>query len=348
MPSSPNSLTITAMRRPSAFWRMWRSSVVLPLPRKPVTTVAGILRVGHGRVLTRPGARAAARRSTRRPPQRGPPATAARSTREGSRRDSSDAAPSITASWTAREAEQVGRERRGSRPDDRFAVRIAVQHAGDRERDPQQRGGCGAAPGHGDTGQHHRSARPAVRTGARRRGRGAAPCRPPRRPRTMRPGRHAASVATRDSTQAAASTKARWSRPMTGWAMPESRPCRKVTGVLPSIAWCAKAGAARRVAARAAAGRRREQVIVGLQGLRPRRPSVVVADASGEVPEPAGARAGPPGCRTPAATEWFRRPVSGLAEWPPAWSHRAAGPLAFPRREAQWLGRRLAREVLVR
>ncbi|MCY1281449.1 hypothetical protein D9M70_302590 [compost metagenome] len=43
MPSSPNSLTITAMRRPPALSRMWRSSVVLPLPRKPVTMVTGIL-----------------------------------------------------------------------------------------------------------------------------------------------------------------------------------------------------------------------------------------------------------------------------------------------------------------
>ncbi|MCY1233990.1 hypothetical protein D9M72_465570 [compost metagenome] len=43
MPSSPNSLTTTAMRRPSALPRMWRSSVVLPLPRKPVTMVTGIL-----------------------------------------------------------------------------------------------------------------------------------------------------------------------------------------------------------------------------------------------------------------------------------------------------------------
>src|SRR6218665_4010413 len=46
MPSSPNSLTITAMRRPCALSRMWRSSVVLPLPRKPVTMVAGIFCMG--------------------------------------------------------------------------------------------------------------------------------------------------------------------------------------------------------------------------------------------------------------------------------------------------------------
>ncbi len=41
MPSSPNSLTITAMRRPSALSSMCRSKVVLPAPRKPVTMVTG-------------------------------------------------------------------------------------------------------------------------------------------------------------------------------------------------------------------------------------------------------------------------------------------------------------------
>ena len=42
MPSSPNSLTMTAMRLPCAWVSKWRSSVVLPLPKKPVTMVAGI------------------------------------------------------------------------------------------------------------------------------------------------------------------------------------------------------------------------------------------------------------------------------------------------------------------
>ena len=42
-PRSPNSLTSTASRRPPAFSRRWRTSVVLPAPRKPVTTVQGIL-----------------------------------------------------------------------------------------------------------------------------------------------------------------------------------------------------------------------------------------------------------------------------------------------------------------
>ena len=40
--SSPNSLTITAMRLPAACFNTLDNSVVLPLPRKPVTTVAGI------------------------------------------------------------------------------------------------------------------------------------------------------------------------------------------------------------------------------------------------------------------------------------------------------------------
>ena len=42
-PISPNSLTSTARRRPSAFCRRLRTSVVLPAPRKPVTMVQGIL-----------------------------------------------------------------------------------------------------------------------------------------------------------------------------------------------------------------------------------------------------------------------------------------------------------------
>ena len=40
-PASPNSLTITAMRRPSACVSSERSSVVLPAPRNPVRTVTG-------------------------------------------------------------------------------------------------------------------------------------------------------------------------------------------------------------------------------------------------------------------------------------------------------------------
>ena len=40
-PTSPNSLMISASRLPPAFSRMWRISVVLPAPRKPVMTVQG-------------------------------------------------------------------------------------------------------------------------------------------------------------------------------------------------------------------------------------------------------------------------------------------------------------------
>ena len=40
-PASPNSLTMTAMRRPPASLSNARSSVVLPAPRKPVSTVTG-------------------------------------------------------------------------------------------------------------------------------------------------------------------------------------------------------------------------------------------------------------------------------------------------------------------
>ena len=42
-PTSPNSLTMSASRRPSAFASRWRTSVVFPAPRKPVTMVTGIL-----------------------------------------------------------------------------------------------------------------------------------------------------------------------------------------------------------------------------------------------------------------------------------------------------------------
>src|SRR5882757_9576156 len=40
-PASPNSLTITAMRRPSACVSSERNSVVLPAPKNPVSTVTG-------------------------------------------------------------------------------------------------------------------------------------------------------------------------------------------------------------------------------------------------------------------------------------------------------------------
>ena len=41
--SSPKSLTITASRRPSQRSSRLRNSVVLPAPRKPATTVTGML-----------------------------------------------------------------------------------------------------------------------------------------------------------------------------------------------------------------------------------------------------------------------------------------------------------------
>ena len=41
MPSEPNSLTISAVPRPSGVSRKRRTSVVLPAPRKPVTIVTG-------------------------------------------------------------------------------------------------------------------------------------------------------------------------------------------------------------------------------------------------------------------------------------------------------------------
>ena len=42
MPSWPNSFTSTAVPRPSGVSRKCLTSVVLPAPRKPVTTVTGI------------------------------------------------------------------------------------------------------------------------------------------------------------------------------------------------------------------------------------------------------------------------------------------------------------------
>jgi hypothetical protein len=41
MPISPSSLTMTAVRNPCALVRMCFTSVVFPLPRKPVMTVTG-------------------------------------------------------------------------------------------------------------------------------------------------------------------------------------------------------------------------------------------------------------------------------------------------------------------
>ena len=41
MPISPSSFTSTAARTPARFDRMWLTRVVLPLPRKPVTSVTG-------------------------------------------------------------------------------------------------------------------------------------------------------------------------------------------------------------------------------------------------------------------------------------------------------------------
>ena len=42
MPTLPNSLTMMASRLPLAFSKRWRTSVVLPAPRKPVMMVAGM------------------------------------------------------------------------------------------------------------------------------------------------------------------------------------------------------------------------------------------------------------------------------------------------------------------
>jgi hypothetical protein len=52
---SPNSLMMRAMRRPPAFSSRWRIMVVLPLPRKPVMTVAGIFWGIKGSVRTAEG-----------------------------------------------------------------------------------------------------------------------------------------------------------------------------------------------------------------------------------------------------------------------------------------------------
>src|SRR5438874_12906222 len=53
MPTSPNSLTTTAVLAPSGFASNSRISVVLPEPRTPVTTVTG-MRAPRGRRCRRP------------------------------------------------------------------------------------------------------------------------------------------------------------------------------------------------------------------------------------------------------------------------------------------------------
>jgi hypothetical protein len=53
MPVSPNSLTMTAVPAPSGVDRNWRTRVVFPAPRNPVTTVTGI-RVPRSRRSRRP------------------------------------------------------------------------------------------------------------------------------------------------------------------------------------------------------------------------------------------------------------------------------------------------------
>ena len=59
MPSAPNSLTITAIRRPPACSSKCRTSVVLPAPRKPVTMVAGMRPAGIMPASPNPGTRGA-------------------------------------------------------------------------------------------------------------------------------------------------------------------------------------------------------------------------------------------------------------------------------------------------
>eukprot|EP00968_Pinguiococcus_pyrenoidosus_P000279 scaffold14_cov279-Pinguiococcus_pyrenoidosus.AAC.2 len=55
MPTAPNSFSITAIRLPCIAVKMWFNRVVLPLPRKPVRTVTGILD-GSKSVYSRPAA----------------------------------------------------------------------------------------------------------------------------------------------------------------------------------------------------------------------------------------------------------------------------------------------------
>ena len=65
MPTSPNSLTMTASRRPPAFSSTCRISVVFPAPRKPVTTVQGTRAVACESVMAAPsGCRDAGMRAT--------------------------------------------------------------------------------------------------------------------------------------------------------------------------------------------------------------------------------------------------------------------------------------------
>jgi hypothetical protein len=53
MPTAPNSLTITAVPCPSGEAKKRRIRVVLPAPRKPVTTVTGT-RAPRSRLSLRP------------------------------------------------------------------------------------------------------------------------------------------------------------------------------------------------------------------------------------------------------------------------------------------------------
>ncbi len=53
MPTLPNSLMTTAVPAPSGVARKRRTSVVLPAPRKPVTTVTG-MRAPRARLSLRP------------------------------------------------------------------------------------------------------------------------------------------------------------------------------------------------------------------------------------------------------------------------------------------------------
>ena len=64
--------------------------------------------------------------------------------------------------------------------------------------------------------------------------------------------------AKREATRPTPTRAARWSRPMTGWPRPESRPCVKVAGVMPPMGWWASAGVA---AARPARVRARRRVL---------------------------------------------------------------------------------------
>ena len=77
-PTSPNSLTISAIFRPPGFCSRWRISVVLPAPRKPVTIVAGmrvwlaLMALPSGKAAGRPRRTRRGRRSPRPPGSGGP------------------------------------------------------------------------------------------------------------------------------------------------------------------------------------------------------------------------------------------------------------------------------------